>query len=155
MLRVHLICHPWDLLDEGVDEVLARLHGELGVTGVCVPAVCAPLATLRTRPGVSPRIFRTRGGLFFAPGEDYYQATRCTPAVSTWLKGRNPLRRIADGCRKLGLDCRAMAACSTAGRIVARHPHAAAKTVFGDPWPDRLCPINPDAQAFLIAVCRD
>lgn len=155
MFQVQLICHPWDLLDEGVDEVLDRLHGELGASGVCVPVVCPPLAVLRARPGAWPRIFRTRGGLFFAPQEEYYQATRCKPVVSTWLKGRNPLRQIADGCRKHKLACRAVVATSTAGRMTARHPHAMAKTVFGDPWPDRLCLVNPEVRSFFVAVCRD
>jgi hypothetical protein len=155
VFQVHLICHPWDLLDEGVDEVLDRLQGELGVSGVCVPVVCPPLAVLRARPGAWPRVFRTRGGLFFAPREEHYQATRYAPVVSTWLKGRDPLRRIAEGCRKHNLACRAVVATSTAGRMTTRHPYGTAKTVFGDPWPDRLCLVNPDVQSFLVGVCRD
>ena len=110
---------------------------------------------LRVRSAISPRIFRTRGGLFFAPQDDRYQATRCKPAVSTWLKGKNPLRRIADGCHKHDLALRVVLTCSMAGRTAARFPQAAAKTVFGDPWPDRLCLVNPDVQSLLIALCRD
>jgi len=155
VFEVQLICHAWDLVEEGVEEVLDRLAGELGVSGICVPVVCPPLALLRTLPGVSPRIFRTRGGLFFAPREEYYQATRCKPVVSSWLKGRDPLRRIVEGCREHGLSCRAVVATSTVGRMTGRYPHAAAKTVFGDPWDDRLCLVNPDVRSFLVAVCRD
>lgn len=159
MFQVHLICHLWDLLDEGVDEVLDRLQGELGLAGVCVPVVCPPVALLRARPPGAPgRIFRSRGGLFFAPQEEYYQATRCKPVVSTWLKGRSAsagLRRVADGCRKHGLAFRVVVATSAAGRMTARNPHAAAKTVFGDSWPDRLCLVNPDVRSFVVGLCRD
>lgn len=155
MFQVNMICHLWDLLDEGVGEVLDRLQGELGVSGVCVPVVCPPLAQLRCRPGAGPRIFRTRGGAFFTPQEAYYQATRCKPAASSWLKNRNPLQLVAEQCRKRKLDCRAVVHSSSAGLLARHHPQTAAKTVFGDAWPERVCLVNPDVQALLVGLCRD
>ena len=155
MFQANMICHLWDLLDEGVEEVLDRLQGELGVSGVCVPVVCPPQAQLRCRPGAGPRIFRTRGGAFFAPQDAYYQATRCKPAASGWLKNRNPLQLVAEQCRKRKLDCRAVVHSSSTALLARRHAQAAAKTVFGDAWPERICLVNPDVQALLVGLCRD
>ncbi|MHC4089982.1 MAG: hypothetical protein ACYSVY_06835, partial [Planctomycetota bacterium] len=155
MFGVNMICHLWDFLDEGVEEVLDRLQGELGVTGVCVPVVCGPLSQLRCRPDAAPRVFRSRGGLFFAPDDAYYQGTRCKPPTSEWLKSRNPLQQIADGCHKRGLACRGVVDTSSVALLAARHPQAAAKTVFGDAWPDRVCLVNPDVQALFVGLCRD
>lgn len=155
MLRINMVCHLWDLVDHGVDEVLDRLQGELGVSGVSVPVVCSPAALLRLGTQASPRIFRTRGGAFFRPDDRYYQATRCRPVVADWLKGRNPLEQVARGCRKRDLGFRVSVCTSLAGRFASRYPEGRAKTVFGDPWEHRLCLVNPDVQALMVGLCRD
>jgi hypothetical protein len=155
MFEVHMVCHLWDLLDGGIEETLDHLQGELGLTGVCVPVVCPPLALLRCRPDVSPRVFRTEGGVCFRPREECYKATRCRPVVAAWQKGRNVLGEVVEGCRKRGLTCRLSVCTSGAGRVASRHPDAAAKTVHGDPWPDRLCLINPDVQGLIAGLCKD
>ena len=41
-------CYLWDLLDEGVESVVDRLTGEIGATGVCVPATYHSID--KTRP---------------------------------------------------------------------------------------------------------
>jgi len=155
MLDIHVVCHLWDLHDEGVEDVLDRLQGELGVTGVAVPVVCPATAVLRGHHGVSPRLFHTEGGAFFPSHEAYYQATRYRPAPASWLKSRDPLGRVVEGCRRRGLAFRAVVHAAEGGRLAARHPEAAAKSVFGDPWPNRICLLNPDVQALIIGMSRD
>lgn len=150
-----MVCHLWDLADEGLEGVLDRLAGEVGVTGVCLPVVCPSASHLRARPGVAAPAFRIAGGVFFTPQEEFYVATRCKPVVSKWLRSRDLFRRVAEACQARSLECRAIVDASSAGDLASRYPHAAAKTAFGDAWPARVCPVNPDVQAFLAAVCRD
>ena len=155
MFNVFMVCHLWDLLEEGVDATLDRVQGELGLTGITVPVVCPPMTLLRCRPDPAPRVFRTRGGVFFPPQENCYAATRCKPVPSTWIKGRNPLAKAAETCRKRDLAFRVSICTSLAGRIIDRHPEAAAKTAHGDAFADRLCLVNPDVQALIVGLCND
>jgi hypothetical protein len=154
-LRVNMVCHLWDLADEGIEKVLDHLASEVGVAGVSVPVVCPAVSHLRTRPGLTPRVAWAPGGVFFAPHEQLYAATRCKPVVSRWLKSRDLLGEVVEACRARSLDCRAVVHTTNAGQMASRYPDAAVKTVFGDGWPDRICPVNPDVQAFLTAICRD
>ncbi|MGB2985153.1 MAG: hypothetical protein WBE26_04665, partial [Phycisphaerae bacterium] len=120
-LQVFLTAYPWDLLDEDLGTVLDRLHGEIGVTGVSVWVSSPALTQLRVRD-VEPRVFRTRGGLFFHPDEQRYVATRCKPVVSSRHKTRNPLARIADACAERALELRVIVSAAATGRLAQRYP---------------------------------
>jgi hypothetical protein len=146
--------YPWDLIDEGVDAVLDRLHGEVGVTGLALWAGTGPVMQLRTL-AVEPRVFRTRGGLFFPPSKTHYEATRCKPVLSTWVKGRNPLSRISQGCTRRGLDLRLIVSAAGAGGLAKRHPEMACKNLFGGESQRSVCLSNPDVQAYLCSLAAD
>ncbi|MCP4250348.1 MAG: hypothetical protein GY778_25170 [bacterium] len=155
MLDVRMICHLWELGDERPEVVLDRLQGEIGVTGITVPIACPPLARLRLRPGSAGRVFRSSGGLFFAPRPAYYQATRCQPPVAAWLRNRNPLADLAEQCARRDLQCRVVVGAATLGLLASRHPQVAVRNAFDDPAPDRVCLVNPDVQALIGGICRD
>jgi len=154
MLRTFMTAYPWDLVDEGVTTVLDRLRGEVGVTGISVWMASPTVTQLRARPG-DPRIFRTRGGVFFHPDEEAYAATRCKPIVSGWLKGKEPLKRIAEACAERGMDLRVVVSAAMAGRLAQRHPEMACKNVFGDESHASLCLVHPDVQAYLGGLLYD
>jgi len=154
MPRTFLTAYPWDLIDEGVDAALDRLHGELGVSGVSVWAATPPRELLRPR-AVAPRVFRTRGGLFYQPSPELFAATRCKPVVSSWLQGRNPLARIAEGCARRGLALRARVSAAATGRLANRYPAMACRNVFDVESTERLCLADPDVQAYLCSLAAD
>jgi hypothetical protein len=154
MFRTFLSTYPWDLLDDDVEADLDRLHGEVGITGLSVWVASPPLVELRVRE-VKPRVFRTRGGVFFHADERHYADTRCKPIVSTWAKGRNPFARIAEACTKRGLELRAIASASCTGRLAERHPEMACKNAFGDQSQLGLCLSNPDVQTYLCGLVSD
>ncbi len=153
--KVNLVCHLADFATSGVEELLDRAQGELGVTGISVPVVCPPVARLRTGTGVSPRIARSPGGVFFEPQERHYAATRCKPIIAGLPKSRGLFESVVQACRARDLDCRAVIHAATAGQMATKYSQTAAQTAFGDPWPGRVCLVNPDVQAFLAAVCDD
>lgn len=155
MFNVHVIVYPWDLEDEGIDAVLDRLQGELGVAGVIVPAASGLLRQLRRHANATPRVFQSRGGFFFQPTLDAYDKTRIKPVVSGWLKARNPLARIADACRTRDIDLRAAVDTRRIERLAVRYPDIAAKTPFGDASTTRVCPQNPDAAELFRAMVGD
>lgn len=155
MFSAHVVCHLWDLEDEGIDNVLDRLQGELGVGGVTVVAAGQPICQLRHRPDLRPRIFQSRGGLYFPSDESKYKDTRCKPVVSGWIKSRNPLRKVSQGCHRRDMTLRAVLDTRRIGRVVSRCPSVAAKTVFGDASPGTMCAANPAAVAMYHGLISD
>jgi hypothetical protein len=154
MLRSLLTIYPWDLIDEGVEVVLDRLHGEVGITGLSLWVAAPPITQLRVHD-VEPRVFRTRGGLFFQPSDEHYSGTRCKPILSGWLKGRNPLAKAAEDCAERAIELRAIISASATGRIAQRHPEMACKNVYGAESHSSVCPANPDVQAYLCGLAAD
>lgn len=146
---------PWDMEDGGVDDVLDRLKGELGVTGVSVTAASSPVCILRRNRTASPRIFRSRGGLFFQPNTTKYAHTRIKPPSADWIKTRNPLARVADACSKRDLTFGVVIDSRRLETVLTRHPECATKSAFGDASQTRLCPQHPDAAEFLRSLIAD
>ncbi|UCE60602.1 MAG: hypothetical protein JSU63_02400 [Phycisphaerales bacterium] len=154
MLKSFIIAYPWDLVDEGVDTVLDRLHGEIGVSGLSVWASVPPVTQLRLRD-VEPRILRTRGGLCFQPSDNFYADTRAKPIVSEWAKTQNPLHVIAAGCAERGLELRLRVSAAATGRLATEYPEMACKNIFGDASKMGVCLANPDVQAYLCGLAGD
>jgi len=155
MFCTNLVCCLWDLVDEGIDNVLDRLKGEAGVTGITVPLSCGPVNQLRPHAGVSPRTFRSRGGIQFQPNAEFYSGTRIRPVVAEWLRKSNPLPAVVEACEKRGLTLRASLVFCNNPAIVDRHEHCAVKDVFGDINPNWLCPVNPDVREYLRGLVND
>lgn len=145
----------WDVEDAGIDAVLDRAHGELGATGLSIAAVHPPAAQLRLAGDAGPRWFRSDGGLQFQPDAARYRATRAKPLVAEWLRSRNPLRALADACAKRGVALHASIIGCHSPAMARRQPELATKDISGEPSPVRLCPLNADVQAFLVAVVED
>lgn len=154
MLQAFVTAYPWDLIDEGVKAVLDRLHGEVGVTGLSLWVGTPPLTQLRVHDA-EPRVFTTRGGLFFQPSDQHYAATRCKPVVSGWLRGRNPLATIARACHERKIELRVMLSAAMTGRVARRYPEMACKNVFGSGSRMSVCLVHPDVQTYLCGLAAD
>jgi hypothetical protein len=155
MFATNVSCYLWDLVDEGIDDVLDRLRGETGATGVSVAVSCPRVGLLRPHRGVSPRTFRSEGGLQFQPGKDAYVGTRIRPVVAEWLRKANPLAAVAQGCQQRDLALRGRVVCCHSPVLASRYESCAVKDVFGDLHPAWLCPSNPDVREYVRALLAD
>lgn len=157
MMRVALMqCHPWDFEIEGVDEVLGRIAGELGLDAVSVAVVHRDARQLRPRgnpPGVSS--FCTSAGAAFQPDATRYGNSRLRPAPAGWLKSRGLLRRISEAARRHRLALRWRVSCCESDMLVARHPFAACVNFLGDASDRRLCPAHPEVRQYLSGLVDD
>ncbi|MGD2108995.1 MAG: hypothetical protein PVI86_06345 [Phycisphaerae bacterium] len=154
MFQCFLEAYPWDLVGDDLDAVLDQLHGGVGVTGLSLWLGVPPLAEFRVRDR-HPRIFNTRGGLFFHPDLARYEKTRLKPVVSDWLDKRRPLERLTDACATRGMSLRAVISASQTGRLLKRHPEMTSKNAFGDQSGMALCLANPDVQSYLGSLLSD
>ncbi len=153
--KAYFRCDPWDLVDEGIDAVLDRLAGEVGVDGLVVSVLTGSVCVFRAHDGVSPRTFRCPPAAHFQPASKCYASSRLRPPTAGWIKSGNPLERVAAACEKRGLALSEhVVACDNA-TIVDRHGFAACEDAFGDASPARLCPTNPDVRAYLCGLVED
>ncbi|MEK6676720.1 MAG: hypothetical protein AABZ47_13840 [Planctomycetota bacterium] len=154
MVESVMVVFPWDLMDEGIESVLDRLQGEVGVSGIDTWVGCPAVTRIRPR-NVFPRVIRNSGGLYFAPTETHYAATRCKPVLAEGLKGQDVLRRAMEACQERGLKLRAVVSTSRTGRLAHRYPEMACKNVFAARSEQSVCLSNPDVQAYLEGLVRD
>jgi len=153
-LQLFLLAYPWDLVDEGLGSRLDRLRGEVGVTGVCVWAAIPAVSELRTRD-VSPRVFRSRGGVLFQPAERFYANLRTQPIVSTWVRTSDPLKLVGDACAARDMELRAVISASGLGRLAERYPELTCRSAFGTESVCSLCLGNAQVQDLLVAMAAD
>ena len=154
MIRCFIEAYPWDLTHAGADAVLAALRGEVGVTGLAVWAAAPPVTTFRIRDW-QPRVFRSRGGLYFQPTKDRYERTRCRPLISSWTHEGERFHRIAAACERHGLQLRLILSAAAVGRLAEHYPEFAARNLFGVESASGLCLGNPDVQEYLVSVIAD
>lgn len=155
MFQTNLWCYLWDLVDEGVDEVLDRLKGEAGATGISVAVNYHSVDHLRPHGPAGSRRFRSAGGAQFQPNAFRYASTRMRPVVADWLRKGNPLAAVGEACAKRGLSLRGWLVCTHGSAVAGRHPACAVKDVLGQVSPNWLCPVNLDVREYLRGLVED
>ncbi len=155
MFGCHVYCFPWDLLDEGVDRVLDRAQNEMGATGLTLVVLGDEIEQFRPHPAVTPRIYRTAGGVYFRPQAGCYSASRLKPPRWEQHHDRDLVSEVSRHCADRRLDLRLSIAPFQAQRLVREYPQIACKNLFGIASRSAVCPSNPDVQAYMAAVCRD
>lgn len=153
-MRFFITAYPEDLLDEGVETVLDRIQGVLGVNGLTLIAAAAPFERIRGR-AIEPRITRSRGGIYFKPAEAQYASTRCKPIASSRARAADPVARIVGSCDQRGLAIRLAIHAATMGRLAERYRDAACKNALDDVSHRSVCLHNSDVQALLGELIAD
>ncbi|MBP7937921.1 MAG: hypothetical protein KA354_25070 [Phycisphaerae bacterium] len=155
MFRTNLWCYLWDLVDEGIGDVLDRLKGEAGATGISVAVNYHSADQLRPHGPVESRRFRSAGGAQFQPNAAHYASTRMRPVPADWLRKGNPLAAVGEACVKRGMSLRGWLVGTHGSVVVGRYPGCAVKGAFGQLSPNWLCPVNLDVREYLRGMIED
>lgn len=153
--QFYMYCFPWDLEDEGLEESIGRLAGEIGVDGINVAATTSEIRELRGREIGGRRTFVSSAAAHFHPDKSLYDNHRIRPIPAAWMKARNPLERITKVAKKENIFVRASFCVNRGRALVERFPHAACINMFGDPSTYCLCPEHPDVQQYASSVVDD
>lgn len=153
--QFYMYCFPWDLEDEGLEESIGRLAGEIGVDGINVAATTSEILHYRPRKPLEKRVFKTEAGAHFQPDKKFYSSCRIKPHPAAWMKSRNALERIVKVCEKEKLKVRASINCCVGRAMVERYPFAACVNAFGTSGETVLCPTHPEVREYLASLVED
>lgn len=142
--------YAWDLQEEGVAEVAARLRGA-GLNTVSLATSYHAGKFLRPHAPHRKVYFPEDGTVYFRPDMSRYG--RIKPRVNGLAREFDALRELekqAPDLRRVGW---------TVGLhntpLGLEHPELTAHNAFGDPLSNSLCPSQPEVRDYLVALCAD
>lgn len=152
---VTLWTYPWDVLDEDVDRALDVIAA-LGLRTISLATAYHGVEQVRPRLAGAKYFVAPDAAVYFQPTAELYAATRIKPYPSPLLSdGRDPLRVIGEECRKRGISLTSWTVCLHNAFQGRRHPDCCVRNVYGDVFTSSLDPTNPEARAYVVALCRD
>jgi len=145
--------YPWDLLDEGIPQVLDRLQrSNIGGINVAVN-----YHTGRFFLPHNPKrklYYPEPGALYFEPDPAWYQKSKIKPPVSK-LASKDFFKQLRNETACRGMKLTAWSLGLHNSFIGMHYPHTAAVNVFGDPDHTSLCPANDDVRQLFIDMYTD
>ncbi|WP_327589401.1 hypothetical protein OHA25_22175 [Nonomuraea sp. NBC_00507] len=146
--RSSLYVFPSDLVDEGVERVLARVR-ERGVAAVTV-AVAYHQARDVVPRGKSGRVVHRRDGVFLPLPPEVWQGVRLRPPGQP-LAEQEAVTKLRE---RAGGDVLAWTVFLHNTTLGSAFPEVCAETCFGDRLLADLCPANPDVADYAVALAR-
>ncbi len=145
--------YPWDLIDEGIPQVLDRLQ-DSNIDGI---NVAVNYHTGRFFLPHNPKrklYYPEPGALYFEPDETWYEKSKIKPPVSK-LASREFFKRLRDETARRGMRLTAWSLGLHNSFIGSNYPHTAVVNVFGDLDQTSLCPANEDVRKLFIDMYTD
>ncbi len=142
--------YAWDLLDEGVAEVAARLR-DVGADTATLAASYHAGKFIRPHGRSGKVYFPEDGTIYFRHRPDRYG--RVQPLPNAMLADADPfecLAREAPDLRRVGWTV-----CCHNSALGRLHPELTARNCFSDPLVYSLSPAHPEVRAYLVALCAD
>ena len=143
-----------DLIEEGYGTVLNRLH-DAGLTGVVFAGTYHHARDIFPHNPIRKVGFHDGGTTYFRPDPARYSGLRIQPQPSVLTREGDPLGRLLDEARNLGMDVRVWTNNLHNSTMGERYPDCATRNAFGDLYPYALCPANPDVRAYVVAISAD
>lgn len=149
-MRRGMYLYAWDLQDEGVSAVASRLR-DAGLDAISLATAYHAGKFLRPHAPRRKVYFPEDGTVYFKP--DFALYGRLQPQPAAMLAEFDPLTELARHVPDFHLTGWTVGLHNS--RLGALHPDRCAQTPFADPLCNSLCPSQPDARAYLIALCTD
>ena len=157
MFEAYLSAYPWDLLDEGVESAVDRLHGQIGLTGLALWALSPPVLQLRCQDRAGPPLACRPGGALFGPYEKRYPTER-VPVIDPGVMlpgGACPFDAIAHACNEAGFGLRAVVSASSAAGFGSWAEGLTCVNAMGARSSRAVCLSHPEIEASLAAILAD
>ncbi|RYH07557.1 hypothetical protein [Tropicimonas sp. IMCC6043] len=142
--------YPWDLRDEGVAEIAARLRAA-GIGAVSVASSYHAGKFLRPHGPTGKVYFPEDGTVYFRPQAERYGVLK--PRQARMAEEFDEFGELARHAPDLGVVAWTVGLHNS--RLGAAHPEFAVETAFGDRLINSLCPSQPEVRHFAKALCAD
>jgi len=150
MTHYSMYTYPWDLQEEGVAAVCARLR-DTGIGGLTLSTSYHSGKFLRPHAPRRKSYFPEGGTVYFKPDRARYGTLQ--PQQAAMARDFDVLDALSRECGDLSVTAWTVGLHNS--RLGAAHPDLAAQTPFGDPLINSLCPAQPEVRRYLIALCLD
>lgn len=141
--------YAWDLAETGVREAINEFKS-LGLNTVTMAASYHAGKFLRPHGRNGKVYFPEDGTVYFKPDGKHYGEIK--PVTNSQLKERDVLAEL---CSAKGMAANAWLVLLHNTLLGTQHPSACVANAFGDRYVYSLCPANPAARAYAIALARD
>lgn len=146
MTELTMFAFPADIVDEGPKAALDRIAGS-GMNGISLAALYHDGRDLLPHNPRRRIKFQEDGAAFFGFDDAGFGDVR--PIRST---GGTSFDQVRDAARERGLSTTAWTVFLHNTSLGRRNPDAVTRNVYGDPQLTSLCPANPAAIAYAVAV---
>lgn len=147
--------YPWDLQDEGYDEVLNKLKNDVGLNAINLASAYHTFDMLRPHLSQNNHLQITQAATYFQPQMDLYNTTSIKPPTSTWMGNANWWGNAAEAASRIGLDLNSWTVFFHNSNLAQKHPTCAIERCTGDISTSALCPTNPNVRQYAIALSQD
>lgn len=144
-----------DLADEGLETVLDNLQRRAGLHGVSLACAYHHARDVFPHNPVRKVRYLEGGTVFFRPDPARYTGLRIQPQPSELARQADMLAALMEAAGRRGLAVRAWTVFLHNTRLGALHLDCTMQNAFGDPYITQLCPANPEARAFAVALAAD
>lgn len=150
-----IFAFPTDLHGEGVETVLDNVQLRAGLGGITLAAVYHEARDLFPHnPGGRIR-FLEGGAAYFRPDAGRYEGLALAPRPARLTAEFDALAEAVAAAGRRGLAVHAWTVFLHVDWTCDPRPAQCERTAFRDPLLTELCPANPDARAYAVALAGD
>lgn len=156
--------YPWDLLDEGLEQILDVLERDTLTNSTYLVALMhdekRPLTDFYYPHNPHRKVYWTEDSrAYWSPDLATYQSCRIKPRTSDnpEIQGHDWLQALIDGSRRRGMTVGAELSHTWVDKARTQNELSdiVQRDIFGAPFEGRICPNNPDVRAYGKALYLD
>ena len=154
-MRFAIWTYPWDILDLGIDTVVANIRDRAGLNGINLATSYHAGRFLQPRSPHRTSYFPEDGTIYFQPDANLWADRPIVPKVADLVAEGDVLRDLIRERDKTGLSIACWTVCLHNTRLGMLHPGACVRNAFGDPYHYSLCPSHPEVRRYAVTLVQD
>jgi hypothetical protein len=154
-MRFAIWAYPWDILDLGMDTVVADIRGRAGLDGINLATSYHAGRFFQPRSPRRKSYFPEDGTIYFQPDPGLWDGRTIVPKVADLVAEGDVLRDLIRRRDKTGLSVTCWTVALHNTRLGMLHPGACVRSAFGDLSYYSLCPSHPEVRAYAVTLARD
>jgi hypothetical protein len=154
-MRFAIWTYPWDVLDLGIETVVADIRDRAGLDGIDLATSYHAGRFFQPRSPRRKSYFPEDGTIYFQPDAALWAGKAIVPKVANLVGEGDVLRELIRQRDQTGLSVTCWTVCLHNTRLGMLHPGACVRNAFGDPYHYSLCPSHPDVRAYAVTLVKD